>query len=172
MPRLIRVEKLDNEKALAYKNEFMSNNEVIHGGARLDSMDNISDWKQYSIDSYHVAAPGFVTQTSFFLIDDHDYPLGIINIRHELNDMLLKSGGHIGYSVRKSQRQKGYAKEMLGLALDYCWSRGMDKVLITASDDNPASYKTIEACGGVLENTITDSGDLVRRYWITHDNDK
>lgn len=43
--------------------------------------------------------------------------LGIINIRHALNDYLLTYGGHIGYSIRPSERQKGYGKIQLLLAL-------------------------------------------------------
>ena len=43
---------------------------------------------------------------------------------------------------------------------------GIDKVLITAEDNNVPSYKTIEALGGVLENKVNDKGKVFRRYFI------
>ena len=46
--------------------------------------------------------------------------IGMIDIRHRLNDYLLNFGGHIGYSIRKSERQQGYATEMLALSLLEC----------------------------------------------------
>ena len=55
---------------------------------------------------------------------------------------------------------------MLYLALKKCQELDIYKVLITCDDENIASFKTIEALGGVLENKIEDEDELVRRYWI------
>ena len=42
--------------------------------------------------------------------------VGIIDFRHHINHPILGTwGGHCGYSVRPSERGKGYAKEMLRL---------------------------------------------------------
>ena len=92
--------------------------------------------------------------------------VGIIDIRHRLNDYLLKFGGNIGYSVRKSERRKGYAKTMLALGLEECRKLGLEKVLITCDKENIASAKTILACGGVLENEIPEERRITQRYWI------
>ena len=92
--------------------------------------------------------------------------LGMINIRHTLNEYLYNYGGHIGYSVRKIERKKGYAKEMMKLALDECRRLEMKKVLLTCDADNIASAKTIKSCGGILENEVTNDEILVQRYWI------
>ena len=53
-------------------------------------------------------------------------------------------GGLIGYSVRPSQRGKGYASEMLKLALDKFKNTNIENILITCKDFNIASKKVIE----------------------------
>ena len=56
------------------------------------------------------AAEGLVPDSVFFLLDEaRDRLLGAVNIRHYLNDSLLKEGGHIGDGIRPSERRKGYA---------------------------------------------------------------
>ena len=95
--------------------------------------------------------------------------LGFLQIRHEFNDYLSKFGGHIGYSVRPSERRKGYAKQMLHMALPFCRELGFDKVLITCTDGNIGSEKTILANGGVYESTVyePDGKKYMKRFWIT-----
>ena len=90
----------------------------------------------------------------------------MIDIRHRLNDYLLNFGGHIGYSVRKSDRQKGYATEMLALALKECKKMGMKRILLTCDKDNIASAKTILSNGGILENEVEEGDTITQRYWI------
>lgn len=95
--------------------------------------------------------------------------VGRSSIRHELNDYLLKYGGHIGYAVASSYRKKGYATEILAQSLKYCReSLGLEKVLVTCDDDNIASVKAIEKNHGVLENKIQVAHKSIetRRYWI------
>ena len=93
--------------------------------------------------------------------------VGIIDLRHHIDHPILRLwGGHIGYTVRPSERGKGYAKEMLRLNLENCRARGLEKVMITCSPGNPASEKTIVANGGVFEKDIDVEGETVRRYWI------
>lgn len=76
-------------------------------------------------------------------------------------------GGHMGYSIRPCERNKGYAKEMLRLNLQNCRDRNMDRVMITCSRDNIASEKTIIANGGIFEKEIYVDGEYIKRYWIT-----
>ena len=95
--------------------------------------------------------------------------VGRASIRHELNDRLLVDGGHIGYGVVPSERRKGYAREILRQSLEVLKAHGVKLALVTCSDDNLGSIRTIEANGGVLENKVprhrTTEG-LTRRYWI------
>ena len=89
-------------------------------------------------------AEGKVPDSVFFLLDaERDKLLGAINIRHYLNEDLYKEGGHIGDGIRPSERRKGYATEMIRLALIECKKLGIEKVLITCDRDNIASAKSI-----------------------------
>ena len=109
-----------------------------------------------------------VPDSTFFLLDDErNRLLGAVNIRHYLNDALLQSGGHIGDGIRPSERRKGYATELVRLALIECRKLGIDKVLMVCDKDNVASAKTITRNGGVLENEfVNEDGAVVQRYWI------
>jgi predicted acetyltransferase len=110
---------------------------------------------------------GRVPATQYIGVRTNDNRVvGMLQIRHTLNEYLLRLGGHIGYSVRPSERRRGYAKQMLALALDHCRLLGLDKVLITCDKNNPASAKTILANGGVLENEIDEGNRITQRYWI------
>ena len=105
----------------------------------------------------------------YFLIREDDNKIvGMINLRWNLDDWMLIHGGHIGYGVRPTERRKGYNKIGLYLCLLKAQKLQLDKVLITAFDDNIGSIKTIEALGGVLENKIEVEGKdyLKGRYWI------
>jgi predicted acetyltransferase len=110
---------------------------------------------------------GFVADTSLFGFKGPEL-VGMLAIRHELNDFLLRIGGHIGYGVLPPHRGHGYAAEMLRQGLVVARGLGIERALVTCDDNNPASARTIERCGGVYENS-TDMGagkPPKRRYWI------
>ena len=110
---------------------------------------------------------GWVPDTTLFCLDkDRNILVGAVNIRHYLNDALLKTGGHIGDGVRPSERRKGYATAMIALALDECKKLGIDKVLICCNKENIGSAKSIINNGGILENEIEVDGHIEQRYWI------
>lgn len=113
--------------------------------------------------------PGWVKQTSYWLIDNEQF-IGEIGIRHELNDFLINYGGHIGYGIRHSKWGQGYGTKMLTLALKEAKKMGLKRVLITCDDDNYGSAKVIENNGGVLENIVENNiyGEIIhtKRYWI------
>ena len=114
------------------------------------------------------AEDGKVPDSTFFLLDtERDRLLGAVNIRHYLNEALLKDGGHIGDGIRPSERRKGYATEMIRLALLECKKLGIDRVLMVCDKDNTGSAKSIVKNGGILENEIKDlEGNIEQRYWI------
>ena len=109
-----------------------------------------------------------VPDSVFFLLDeDSNRLLGAVNIRHYLNDALLREGGHIGDGIRPSERRKGYATEMIRLALIECKKLGIDRVLMTCEKRNIGSAKSIIKNGGALENEFVNSdGEIEQRYWI------
>lgn len=108
-----------------------------------------------------------VAASMFWLIDDEEV-IGRVHIRHYLNDKLRTYGGHIGYYIIPSKRGLGYGKKILELGLQEAKKLNITRVLVTCYDDNIASVKIIEACGGKLENKIEQerSNQLIRRYWI------
>jgi len=111
--------------------------------------------------------PGRVPASEFWLIDGDEF-VGRLSLRHELNENLLKIGGHIGYEIRPSKRRQGYGTEILRLGLEKAKELGLRRVLVTCDEDNIGSKKIIEHNGGVLENAIDIEGDPVKklRYWI------
>lgn len=104
---------------------------------------------------------GYVPATEFLYIVD-GVVVGCINIRHCLNEELLRHGGHIGYSIHPSYRCQGHATMMLQEALKFCKQWDIFPVLVTCHKDNIASRKTIEKCGGQFENQC----DGILRFWI------
>lgn len=110
----------------------------------------------------------FVPHSTYWLVDRNNRVVGAVNIRHRLNDFLLDRGGHIGYGVRPSARRKGYATEMLRLALKVARDMGIERVLLVCDKENIGSAKTIVNNGGVLDSEgIGDDGKVIQRYWIT-----
>ncbi|MDC4163119.1 GNAT family N-acetyltransferase [Mycoplasma bradburyae] len=122
----------------------------------LDHLDNKDD------------SNGMVADSTFFLYDEiNNKALGAINIRHYLNDYLLNYGGHIGYGIRPSERQKGYATKILQLGLIKCKELNLDKILLVCDKNNIGSVKTIKNNHGILENEILQDNKVIQRYWIT-----
>ena len=112
-------------------------------------------------------ADGYVPDTTLFCLDkDRNIFVGAVNIRHYLNETLLKTGGHIGDGIRPSERRKGYATAMISLALQECRKLGISRVLMCCDRNNIGSAKSIIRNGGVLENEVVEDGVPVQRYWI------
>lgn len=112
--------------------------------------------------------PDRVGADYYWLVDkETEFFIGEIAIRHRLNDTLLLRGGHIGYVIRSSEWGKGYGTYMLKLALDKARAMGLEKVLITCSENNIASARVMEKNGCVLEDKVQTEAGLTRRYWKT-----
>lgn len=95
--------------------------------------------------------------------------VGRVSIRHRLNDVLVRVGGHIGYVIVPEFRRQGYATTILRLGLHIAHEKlGIHRVLLTCDDDNIGSIRTIEKNGGVLEDVVSgpDLDKPKRRYWI------
>lgn len=111
--------------------------------------------------------PATVPDTTLFCLDEErDIFVGAVNIRHYLNDALLLNGGHIGDGVRPTERRKGVATKMIGLALQECKKIGLDRVLMVCDKNNIGSSKSIQNNGGILENEILVDGIVEQRFWI------
>lgn len=113
---------------------------------------------------------GHVPSTTLWLLDGNRYA-GSFDIRHYLNDSLRQTGGHIAYQIIPSLRRKGFAKDGLKLALNYCKnSLKIEKALLTCRFENEASYRAMRAVmaeyGGYEDTPAGASGQKERRVWI------
>jgi predicted acetyltransferase len=159
------------EKANEFKKEFFDYKEtVINGSALLDQLD-YTQWLEH-VEKYskqETAGNDWVPSTTFFAVRKEDSEIiGIIDIRHHiLHPFLTEYGGHIGYSVRPTERCKGYATEMLALALKYAKELGLQKVMLGCYADNIGSVKAIETyCEKPTEEKPYSDGKPMFIYWI------
>ena len=167
---LRQPEASDREQVMAYREEFLAIDSQMDGTCALNEYDDFDAWlanvRRYS--SPETTPAGKVPATQYLALDENEHLVGMVNLRHCLNDYLLEFGGHIGYSVRPADRKNGYAIQMLKLALDEAKALGLDRVRIACDWYNIASAKTIQANGGVLDGERYDpqDGTLTQRYWI------
>ncbi len=169
---LISPGKSLENPALEYRKEHFDNNEtLLHGSSLFDSIDSFDEWLDHlkANSRQETLRPGWVVSSTFFAVREGDGRIvGMVDIRHELNDFLRNYGGHIGYGVRPSERNKGYATRILHLALEYSRGLGLDKVMLACDRGNAASQKTIQKCGGIFEREFLHSdGNTVQVFWIT-----
>lgn len=140
------------EQAIDYINEHIKYNSNINGSGGLDRYINDYDAWLEKIRKDRICIPSEerVPAETYYLIREEDNRIvGMINIRLTLNKRLEECGGHIGYGIRPSERQKGYNKINLYLALVRCQKLGIETVYLDCDIDNTASYKTMEALGGI-----------------------
>ncbi|MEA4821433.1 MAG: GNAT family N-acetyltransferase [Erysipelotrichales bacterium] len=173
MFKLVLPSKEYEKDTFAYKQEFIENDDSMDGCGSLDKYDTYDEWMnhlmQYSDKNKIPPGSNYVEGSQYILVRECDNKIcGMVNIRHYLNDFLLECGGHIGYSIRPSERRNGYAKQQLKLALDICSKKGIKKVLVTCDKDNIGSAKTIKSNGGILEDERYSDffKHVIQRYWI------
>ena len=157
------------DEIIKYKEESLKENPLINGSAGLNRFSSIEDWLEElkKRSSEDTVPEGLVPSSTYLGVREKDnYIVGMIDIRHYLNEYLTQVGGNIGYSVRKSERNKGYAKQMLKLALEKCKELKIKNVLITCNEDNIASEKVILSANAKLEDIRNVDGENKKRFWI------
>lgn len=171
-----KIPTLAQEKqALDYIKEFQKYESNINGAGGLHKyLNNYPAW----IDKLKEVRTQVPTDTAlpaetFFLVRESDNLIvGMVNIRLAINENQKKHGGHIGYSIRPTERRKGYNKINLYLALIVCQSHNIHEALLDCESENKGSYKTIEALDGKLIKEYYDDEEdfcFVRNYIIDVD---
>lgn len=151
---------------MQYKEEhFAYGDTQVHGSGGLAYYDDFEEWlKRVQLIEGVDQANGVRTSTFFSKRADGKL-IGCIKIHHSLTSE-LKSGGHVAYGIRPSERGKGYGKKQLELCLEYAKQIGLEKVIIACDKDNVASAKTAMSCGGVLVKEFEEDGILKQHYEI------
>ena len=159
------------DRLIDFRDEILETDAKIEGSSNLLRYKDINDWLEHirlhgSIDT---VPAGEVPATQYIYVREEDGKIvGVTQLRHYLDRSLAMYFGHIGYGIRPSERRKGYATQMLKLALPECARLGIDRVLITCEQGNEGSRRTILNNGGVFESTVFDPEDdcWLERYWI------
>ena len=157
----------DREDVLGFYREFEQS-----GGSCI-GMGNYQDFDSWlaGMQNRHTGRdlPEGYVRENFYLCREHGALVGVFSLKFELTDYLLHFGGHVGYAVRPSCRNRGLATGMLRQGMEIARDFGFDRLLCVCDDDNYASEKVIVKDGGVLENELYDPEEAVtvKRYWIT-----
>lgn len=168
--RLVKGSYQYKDQIIEMLKEWTEYNRIIQGNHSPWAIfrNDYSDFDYY-LEHLEIKEPenGRVPDSTYFCLDEErNIMVGAVNIRHYLNDYLLNYGGHIGDGIRPSERRKGYATKMIGLALEECKKLGINRVLMVCDKDNIGSAKSIINNGGILENEIEKDGVIEQRYWI------
>lgn len=123
---------------------------------------------QFLLNNEAIVPDGGVPNSTYWLVTEDRRVVGASNIRHRLNDRLLRLGGHIGYGIRPSARRKGYATKILSLSLEKAKALGLTRVLLCCDEGNVGSEKTIRNNGGIPDQSgVHDTGKIVLRFWLS-----
>lgn len=141
------------KEAIKYIKEFYKYKSLVNGAGGLDRfLDDYEGWlKHLEMRRNTIPDEEHVPSEEYFLVRCNDNKIvGMINIRLVLNEKLRNGAGHIGYSIRPTERRKGYNKINLYLALKRCDECGIEEVLMDCTKGNLGSEKTMRALGGEL----------------------
>ena len=163
------------DKAAEYIKEFYEYDSEINGTGALDRFLQESTYEKWleerirAMDIANMRENKVPDLTYFYVSESDDRIVGMINIRLALNDFLRKEGGHIGYSVRPTERRKGYGTDMLAEGLKVCERVGIREVLVSCDKVNAASAGVIKNCGGVLKDEFYSQtyDEMLQMYVIT-----
>lgn len=162
------------EEIMKYREEFLAHDksENMGGAGSLPECRSAEEWIESvkNMERAETCPPDLVDSSIYIAVRKSDNKIvGITEIRHHIDHPVLGTwGGHIGYCVRPSERQKGYGTEILRQNLLNCKDRGLKQIMVTCKEDNTASEKIILANGGKYEKNVFSEQlqKNMKRFWI------
>ena len=160
---------------LEFMQEFIDYRSDINGSGGLARLSKGMPYEEWLVDVINRMDDDYaksidrVPASTYFTIRESDNKIvGMVNLRHYLDNSLKNIGGHIGYSIRPTERGKGYAKIQLYLALLECKKLGIEEAMVDCIKSNVKSEKTIIALGGVFDKQFYDQlgKRMLRNYFI------
>lgn len=154
--QLVQVDRKYKKMIQDYKDEYMESNSRINGGCGLHHYSNLDDWFN-EIDKIVIGKSNKRIQSYTYLCMVDEKVVGMLDLRLHLPKEWY-SAGHIGYSIRPTERRKGYATDALKEALIIANKLDIKPIIITCLKDNEASKKVVLNNGGIfVEEIIEDS---------------
>ncbi len=155
------------EDALKYIEETKQVEDHVNGSGSLDRLGDFEKFleREKETKNPETVPENWVHGETLYLVNDQEI-IGMINLRYEMNDIIRRLYGHIGYSIRPKYRKQGYGKIQLKLVLDIYRNKGFKEVMISTDPENIASQKVITHFGGVLKETVEENSETFIKYWI------
>lgn len=166
------------KEALEYLKEFSKTSSIPYGSSGLQRCENDMSYEEWlddvinNMDEEYAKSKKRVPATTYFMVREEDNKVvGTVNIRHYLDNILKNVGGHIGGSIRPTERGKGYSKIQLYLCLLECKKLGLDKIMIDCTKSNIVSDKAIKSIGGILDREFyyQPKKQVIRNYTVNVD---
>lgn len=155
------------EEVLEFLNEFVEYNSEINGTGSIDKClegltyeECLLEQKKRNNKEYAYSINRCPSKTFFFIRENDNKLIGMINVRYEITKDFLDNGAtHIGYCIRPTERQKGYNKIQLYLGLLELKKLNEKEAYLDCTTKNIGSNKSIISLGGILLKTYLDPYD-------------
>ncbi|WP_455716401.1 GNAT family N-acetyltransferase [Anaerosporobacter sp.] len=164
MIKLIKLKVTDGNDIYEMLQEIPKNENGYINSVNGMTFHEYKEWliRENNFSQYDEIKDGWKVPSSTYWIYVNGKPVGMGKIRHFLTEQLYREGGHIGYAIRPSERNKGYGKRLLKELINEASKIGIDKVLLTIRNENEYSLKVALDNGGVIEDR-----DNIRSFvWI------
>ncbi len=146
------------EEISSYRQEMLAAGSDFDGCLSMKRMPNPEEYVKYCAEFANPARKlkeNDARVTVLLCIRKADNKMvGCMQVHHVLNQQMKNFTGHVGYSVRPSERRKGYARQMLARAKDFLSSFGFTEIFVSCLPENEASRRTILANGGELQGRV------------------